>query len=322
MRLAGRSCQDGGLSGNRQDKSKKFEAILTAAQANIRIMQEQEHYPRGCLFVVATPIGNLADMSPRARAILELVDVIAAEDTRHSGALLQHLGITTALQSLHEHNEAQGVPALIARLRAGERVALISDAGTPLISDPGFLLVREARAAGLELRSVPGACAAVAALAVAGLPSDRFVFEGFLPHRAGPRKRRLTELAPETRSLLLYESSHRIAQAAADIADVLGPERRVCLARELTKLYEQSVALAAGELPAWLAADSNRCRGEFVLVVAGAPPDDSPGSYPVVLDALLREFLGVMPVAQAAKAAAKLTGAPRNQVYQRALELG
>lgn len=272
--------------------------------------------------MVATPIGNLADMSPRARAILELADIIAAEDTRHSGPLLQRLGITTALQSLHEHNEAQSVPALIARLDAGERVALISDAGTPLISDPGFLLVRAARAAGLELRSVPGACAAVAALAIAGLPSDRFVFEGFLAHRAGPRKQRLTELAAETRSLLLYESSHRIAQTAADIATVLGPERRVCLARELTKLHEQSVTLAAGELPAWLAADANRRRGEFVLVVAGAPPVSTPGSYLVALDALLLELLGVMPVAQAAKAAARLTGAARNHAYQRALELG
>jgi len=284
-------------------------------------MPEYENYPPSCLFVVATPIGNLGDMSARARNILGLVDVIAAEDTRHSAALLQHLGVRTPLQSLHEHNEAIVLPALIARLQSGERVALISDAGTPLISDPGYLLVRAAREAGLELRTVPGACAAISALAVAGLPSDRFVFEGFLPNRSTARKRRLAELADETRSLLLYESSHRIAETVANIAQVLGMDRRVCLARELTKMHEQSVTLNAAELIDWLAADDNRRRGEFVLVLEGAKPVAQENQYNVKLDELLRVLLRNVSVAQAAKMAAKITGAPRNQVYQQALEL-
>ncbi len=285
-------------------------------------MPEHENYPPGCLFVVATPIGNLGDISARARNILAQADLIAAEDTRHSSILLQHLGIQTPLQSLHEHNEAQVVPALIARLQNGERVALISDAGTPLISDPGYLLVRDARAANLELRSVPGPCAAVAALALAGLASDRFVFEGFLPARQGPRKRRLQALAAEPRSLLLYESSHRIADTVANIAEVMGGERRLCLARELTKLHEQSITAPAREVVVWLAADDNRRRGEFVLVLEGAPESSEAGLYEIEMTALLRELLGAMPLAQAAKAAARITGAPRNQVYELALELG
>lgn len=284
-------------------------------------MPDSDHYPAACLLVVATPIGNLGDIAPRARAALELADVIAAEDTRHSGALLQHLGIRTPMLSLHEYNESQVVPGLVARMQAGARVALISDAGTPLISDPGYVLVKQTRASGLEIRSLPGPCAAIAALSVAGLASDRFVFEGFLPARASARRRRLGELAAETRSLLLYESSHRIAQTVADLAQVYGPERRVCLARELTKLHEQSVTLAAGELLAWLAADDNRRRGEFVLVVEGAAPEYAPEQYTVDLDALLQELLQAMPPAQAAKVAMRITGAARNAVYQRALQL-
>lgn len=271
--------------------------------------------------MVATPIGNLGDISPRARNILAQADVIAAEDTRHSSALLQHLGIQASLQSLHEHNEAQVVPALITRMQAGERVALISDAGTPLISDPGYILVREARVANLDLRTVPGPCAAIAALAVAGLPTDRFVFEGFLPARQGSRKRRLQELAGETRSLLFYESSHRIANTVANMAEVLGGERVLCLARELTKLHEQSITAPLGEVVAWLAEDDNRRRGEFVLVLAGAPPVDQPGVYSIELDGVLTELLQSLSLAQASRMAARITGAPKNQVYARALEI-
>ena len=284
-------------------------------------MSEQNTYPEGCLFVVATPIGNLGDMPARAREALALADVIAAEDTRHSGVLLKHLGLSKPLVSLHEHNEQQVLPGLIKRLQAGERVALISDAGTPLISDPGYLLVCAARDAGLELRTLPGPCAAIAALAVAGLPSDRFVFEGFLPNKASARKRRLAELLPETRSLLLYESSHRIADTVADIASVMGGERRLCLARELTKLHEQSLRASATEMQAWLAADDNRRRGEFVLVLEGAPAAVAGDTYPVTLDEILRELVRVMSPAQAAKVATRLTGAPRNKVYERALAL-
>lgn len=284
-------------------------------------MSDTYEYPPGCLLVVATPIGNLGDISPRACAALALADLIAAEDTRHSGVLLERLAIHRPLQSLHEHNEAEVVPALIARMQNGERIALISDAGTPLISDPGYALVRDARIAGLEIRTLPGPCAAIAALSVAGLPSDRFVFEGFLPNKSAARKQRLAELADESRSLVLYESSHRIAATIADVSQVLGASRRLCLARELTKLHEQSITLPAGELCDWLAADANRRRGEFVLVLAGADEKTDSARHEISLDALIGELLAAMPMAQAARAAARLTGAPRNHVYQRALDL-
>lgn len=285
-------------------------------------MSTANEYPPGCLVVVATPIGNLDDCSPRACAALAAVDVIAAEDTRHSGVLLAHLGVTTPMTSLHEHNERAAVPALIERLRAGERAALISDAGTPLISDPGFVLVRAAREAGLPLRSVPGPCAAIAALAIAGLPSDRFVFEGFLPARTTARRKRLGELAGDTRTLVFYESSHRIADTARDLAAVVGEDRQLTVARELTKLHEESVSLLVGQLPDWLAADDHRRRGEFVLTVAGAAVEERPPDHPIALDTLLGELLAAMPVRDAVKAAVRLTGAPRNHVYRRAVALG
>jgi 16S rRNA (cytidine1402-2'-O)-methyltransferase len=274
----------------------------------------------GILHIVATPIGNLGDLAPRAREVLGNVAVIAAEDTRRCARLLSHMGIEgVATVSLHEHNEAERVPGLIGRLRAGDDVALVSDAGTPLVSDPGFLLVHAARAAGLAVRAVPGPCAAIAALAVSGLPSDRCVFEGFLPSRAAARRVRLQELAATTATLVLYESSHRIAAAAADIAAVLGGDRRVCLARELTKLHEQSVTLPASELADWLAADVNRRRGEFVLVVAGV--GTPPARHEVDPDRLLGVLLEHMPVREAARAAAELTGVARNEAYEQALAI-
>lgn len=274
----------------------------------------------GVLHVVATPIGNLGDLSPRVREALAGASVIAAEDTRRCAGLLRHLDIAGAnTVSLHEHNEAERVPDLIERLRAGDDVALVSDAGTPLVSDPGFLLVRAAREAGFAVRAVPGPCAAMAALSVSGLPSDRFFFEGFLPARAAARRARLRELAAATATLILYESSHRVAETVADLADVLGGERRVCLARELTKLHEESVTLPASELADWLAADANRRRGEFVLVVAGA--ESPPARHEVDLDRLLAVLTEHMPVKAAARAAADLTGAARNEAYERALRI-
>jgi 16S rRNA (cytidine1402-2'-O)-methyltransferase len=272
------------------------------------------------LWIVATPIGNLDDLGARAAATLGEATLIAAEDTRHSGRLLRHLGITTPLISLHEHNETARIEGLLARLTAGASIALISDAGTPLISDPGFALVRAARAAGITVRSVPGPCAAIAALSVAGLACDRFVFEGFLPARASPRRRRLSMLADEPRTLIFYESSHRIAATVADIGRVFGGTRRIALARELTKRHEQSVQLSAAELEAWLAAEDNRRRGEFVLVVAGAPESDAAG-YEITLDALLTELIAITGTRAAAQIAARLSGVARNDAYTRALAL-
>lgn len=271
------------------------------------------------LWVVATPIGNLADFSPRAREVLQSVALIAAEDTRHSRRLTGHLGISTPLVSLHEHNETARIEEIVNRLAAGESVAVISDAGTPLISDPGYQLVSAVRAAGYAVLTVPGPCAAIAALAVAGLPTDRFAFEGFLPAKAGTRRQRLTTLLDETRTLVCYESSHRIAATVADLAVIFG-ERTVVLARELTKLHEQSVSMPASALPAWLAADDNRRRGEFVLVIAGAPAAPSPGSD-ISLDALLAELLPLAGTKKAATIAARLTGVARNTAYDRALAL-
>lgn len=276
------------------------------------------HQP-ATLYVVATPIGNLADLSPRAIDVFRAADVVAAEDTRHSGTLLAHADVQTPMVALHEHNEDRAAPKLIERMQRGETVALIADAGTPLVSDPGFTLVRAARDAGIPVRTVPGACAAVAALSVSGLPSDRFVFEGFLPAKATARRRRLGELASETRTLIFYESSHRIAYTARDLASALGGERRVCLARELTKLHEDSVVMAARELPDWLAMDDNRRRGEFVLVVAGIELSSSPARYEVDLDELLETLLGVVTPSQAARAAIRLLGVPRNEAYEKAL---
>lgn len=272
------------------------------------------------LWIVATPIGNLEDLGARARRTLEQVCLIAAEDTRHSARLTRHLGIDTPMLSLHEHNERARVAQLVARLLAGESVAVISDAGTPLISDPGFALVRAAHDAGIAVRSIPGPCAAIAAMSVAGLPSDRFVFEGFLPAKAAARRTRLEELAAETRTLVCYESSHRIAATVADVARVFGDDREITLCRELTKLHEQSVRRCAAELVVWLAADDNHRRGEFVLVIAGAPAIERV-ACDITLDALLGELLALTGTKQAARIAARLTGVPRNDAYARALAL-
>lgn len=273
----------------------------------------------GHLYVVATPIGNLGDLSPRAQAVLRGVDRICAEDTRTSGVLLAQFGIQRPLTAVHEHNEERATAELLDQLRNGQSLALISDAGTPLVSDPGFVLVRAARAAGLPVIAVPGPCAAVAALSLAGLPSDSFAFAGFLPAKPAARRERLRELSAWPQTLILYESSHRIVEAVADIAAVLGAERRVCLARELTKRFEQSVVLPAGELVGWLAADPNRERGEFVLVIEAAPAADAGRAEQ---ERVLRTLLRELPPAKAAKLAAELTGGRKNELYALALELG
>ncbi|MEJ2345094.1 MAG: 16S rRNA (cytidine(1402)-2'-O)-methyltransferase [Gammaproteobacteria bacterium] len=274
---------------------------------------------QGTLYVVATPIGNLDDMSPRAVRILSSVDRIAAEDTRHSRPLLQHFGIHTPMSALHEHNEREQAPRLLTALEGGESVALISDAGTPLISDPGYHLVRMARARGIAVVPVPGPSALMAALSAAGLPTDRFVFEGFLPSKAAARRGRLQALARETRTLVFFESPHRISSALEDMVAVFGPQRQAVLARELTKAFETVRGDSLQRLADWVCDDANQRRGELVLLVHGAEeaPADGHRESERVLELLLEE----LPVKQAASLAARITGAGRNDLYRRALEL-
>ena len=268
----------------------------------------------GCLWVVATPIGHRDDLSTRAIETLRAVAVIAAEDTRHSRPLLVHHNVDTPLIALHEHNERDAVDAIVRRLQGGDSVALISDAGTPLISDPGFRLVRAARAAGIRCIPVPGACAAIAALSVAGLPSDRFVFEGFLPPKVAARRSRLQELAGDARTLIFYESSHRVAESLADMRDVFGAEREAVVARELTKMFETVLGEPLAELAARVAADPDQQRGECVILVAGRGEEtDAKLAEGQRIFAILREEL---PPAKAAKMAAAITGAPRKLLYE------
>ena len=273
----------------------------------------------GHLYVVATPIGNLGDLSPRALKVLDGVDLIAAEDTRVTGALLSHFGVRRKMLALHEHNEAEASAGVLDQLRKDRSVALVSDAGTPLVSDPGFALVREARALGFPVIAVPGPSAAVAALSIAGLPTDSFLFAGFLPARDEARGHRIQELAAEPRTVVVYESTHRILDTVAALAEVLGPERRVCLARELTKLFEESHAAPARELLAWLRADENRQRGEFVLVIEGA---ETTAAAPREAERVLKTLLKELGASKAAKLASELTGLPRKELYAVAVRLG
>ncbi len=274
----------------------------------------------GTLFVVATPIGNLDDLSARALKVLGDVALIAAEDTRHSARLMQHFGIGTPLAACHEHNERDEGNRFIERLLAGDDVALISDAGTPLISDPGYHLVRQARAAGVRVVPVPGACALIAALSAAGLPSDRFVFEGFLPAKTVGRRARLELVREEPRTLIFYEAPHRILECLQDMREVFGSERQALLARELTKTFETLQGMPLEQLCEWVAADANQQRGECVVLVAGwqAPEDEAAVSVEAlrVLDLLLAE----MPLKRAAALAAQITGVRKNLLYQAALE--
>jgi len=274
----------------------------------------------GRLDVIGSPIGNIADLSPRAREALAMADLVAAEDTRRTGALLAAIGVSRPLVSLHEYNEAARAAELVERLAGGAVVALVSDAGTPLISDPGFVLVRAAIAAGIAVRPVPGPSAVTAALSVSGLPTDRFVFEGFLPARAGERRGALAVLAAEPRTLVFFEAPHRIAATLEDLAASLGGERRALIARELTKTFETLYRGTLAELVALSAREPNLARGELTLVVAGAAPAAGEGDQ-----ALLHKALGLllpqMPPARAAAIAGQLAGVRRAEAYAAARRL-
>ena len=278
---------------------------------------EEAAVSRSTLYIVATPIGNLGDMTTRAREVLGAVDVIAAEDTRHTRQLLQAFGLQTPTIALHEHNEVQKAEGLLNELAAGKSIALVSDAGTPLISDPGFALVAAARKAGHNVVAVPGACAAIAALSVAGLPTDRFVFEGFLPAKSSARRERLRELSSETRTLVFYEAPHRIVEVLADLAVEFGGERAATVSREITKRFETHYTGTLGDLAKRASTDVDMQRGEIVIVVGGAAPATTTLDADHVLHALVDE----LAPAQAAKIAAKLTGVKRSDLYERAVEL-
>jgi 16S rRNA (cytidine1402-2'-O)-methyltransferase len=283
------------------------------------------HDPAGRLYVVATPIGNLGDLSARARDTLQTCTLIAAEDTRHTGAMLKAFGLRTPQLSLHDHNERQRTGEIIERLRRGESVALVSDAGTPAISDPGFELVRAAAQAGFEIIAIPGPCAAIAALSIGALPTDRFCFEGFLPARGAARRKRLQALATEPRTLVLYESPHRVRETLEDCAAIFGAARSAVVAREITKLHETTYRGALGELAARAEADADFSRGEIVLVVGGAPPEIAEASDADgrggALDRALKILMAELPLKQAARLAAQITHARDNEAYKRALQL-
>jgi 16S rRNA (cytidine1402-2'-O)-methyltransferase len=277
----------------------------------------------GRLYVVATPIGNLGDLSDRARRTLESCALIAAEDTRHTGTLLAHFQISTPMISLHEHNERRRADEIVARIADGADVALVSDAGTPGISDPGYDLVRGCAAAGVEVIAIPGPCALVAALSIAGLPTDRFCFEGFLPARRAARRARLAELKSEPRTLVLYESPHRARETLEDCAEIFGGDRGAAAAREITKVHETLYRGSLAELAARAAAEPEFTRGELVLVISGAPPEAAAGEdgHGGALDRVLAPLLAELPLKQAAQLAAQITAVRHNEAYKRALEL-
>ncbi len=282
-------------------------------------MSNQDQCKAGHLYIVATPIGNLGDISQRAIEILQQVDRILAEDTRHSGHLLHHLGIQKPMWSCHEHNEEQRIQQVLTALAVGESLALISDAGTPLINDPGYRLVTSVTEQGYPIVPIPGPSALITALSIAGLPTDRFAFEGFLPAKTGARVKRLQALADEVRTLVFYESSHRIVATLADLLQVLGRERPIALMRELTKRYEQVFRGRIEQVVEQLGADPNHQKGEFVLVVHGA--EESAGAQQISSGILLQGLLEELPASKAASLAAKLTGLPRKQMYEQALKL-
>lgn len=270
------------------------------------------------LYVVPTPLGNLQDMSLRAVEVLKAVPWVAAEDTRHSQPLLRHFGSGARLLPAHQHNEEQAAQGVIDKLAAGEAVALISDAGTPAVSDPGARIVARVREAGFKVVPLPGACAAVTALSASGLMAPHFLFYGFLPAKAGQRQKELEALAALPYTLVFYEAPHRVLESVEALAAAFGPERAIVFARELTKLFETIHACPLGDALEWLKADANRQRGEFVLLVEGAPEDADDGAGERVLKLLLAEGL---PVKQCAKLAAEITGASKNELYQKALAL-
>lgn len=273
------------------------------------------------LYVVATPIGNLADISERALSVLRSVDLIAAEDTRHTRQLLMHFTINKPLFSVHDHNEQQRIEKVIAELSAGQSIALVSDAGTPLISDPGFHVVQAVREAGFKVVPVPGPCALVTALSAAAMPTDRFCFEGFLPAKSSGRKKQLQKVEDETRTLVFYESPHRIVDSLTDMAEVFGADRQITVAREITKTFETFYTGSLAQTLEWMQGDANQQRGEFVLVVAGAPEKEDEEAAAVSAEKVLKVLLAELPVKQAAALCAKVTGQKKNALYQQALEL-
>ena len=272
----------------------------------------------GTLFIVATPIGNLDDLTPRARQTLTKVDLIAAEDTRHTGRLLSHIGVKTPQKALHDHNESKVVPALIEALIDGKNIALVSDAGTPLLSDPGFRLVAAAHENNINVSPIPGASAVTAALSAAGLPTDRFCFEGFLPPKRLARQACLHELAVEGRTLVFFESVHRVKASVSDMAGAFGADRQAFVGRELSKMHEQCVQGSLSDIEENLDSASIPEKGEFVIVVSGAK--EKPATT-IEVDRLIAELVAVLPGKQAAAIAARVTGEKKNTIYARMLEL-
>lgn len=270
------------------------------------------------LYIVPTPIGNLGDITQRALKVLASVDLIAAEDTRHTGLLLQHFAINARLFALHDHNEQQKAEVLLAKLREGQSIALVSDAGTPLINDPGYHLVRLCREAGIRVVPLPGACAAIAALSAAGLPSDRFCYEGFLPAKSKSRCDTLRALEQEPRTVIFYESTHRLLDSLQDMVTVLGPDRYVVLAREITKTWESIFGAPVGELLAWVLDDENRRKGEMVLIVEGYHAVEE--ALPVEALRTLALLQAELPLKKAAALTAEIHGVKKNALYKYALE--
>lgn len=271
----------------------------------------------GVLYIVATPIGNLGDMTFRAVEVLQSVNAIAAEDTRHSMHLLQHYAIKTSLISLHEHNERERVAMILERLSKGESIALISDAGTPLISDPGYVLAKEARHKGIRVVPIPGACAAIAALSASGLPTDKFIFEGFLPVKSKQRKDHLIGLLDESRTMIFYESPHRIVDLLHDMREIFGDKRPAVLARELTKMFETIRSGTLDELIEWVTHDENQQRGEIVVLLEGLKSKEGLDEVKKILLILLES----LSLKQAVDITAKLTGQRKNEIYELALQL-
>lgn len=270
------------------------------------------------LYVVATPIGNLGDITLRALETLRGVDLVACEDTRHARQLLDHHGIKAQTLALHQHNENEAADKLIAQLGAGKRIALITDAGTPGVSDPGARAVAAVRSAGFKVVPIPGPNAAIAALSAAGLSDPHFLFVGFLPAKVGARRTAISALAAVAATLVFYEAPHRVRETVADLVELLDGARTIVFARELTKLFEQIAAMPLAEAPAWLAADANRERGEFVLLLSAPPPREGMDAES---ERVLMALLAELPLKQAAKLAAEITGQPKNALYARALEM-
>jgi len=296
-------------------------AQVSSPLASLPILGETAHqnYPTATLYVVATPIGNVTDISLRALHVLSLVDAVACEDTRNTAQLMNRFGLHKPLVAAHMHNEREAAEGLIARLQAGERIALVSDAGTPAVSDPGARIVDAVRAAGLRVIPLPGASAAVAALSASGLVNDQFHFVGFLPSKAKQRETVLQGLVAAPATLVFYEAPHRIVECAQALADAFGAERQVVFARELTKLFEQIHRSPLGEAVSWLKSDANHEKGEFVVLVEGAPPADE--GQDAETDRILQILLAELPVKQASSIAAQITGKKKNALYDRALEL-